>query len=75
MRRREEHAQRDEKVSQNFRVTRQRISQQDVPKFPILRLRNPADADPLQRRQRPVPPIATDKWYGHEESDYEDQKI
>jgi hypothetical protein len=70
---RDEHAQTNEQIAQDFRIARQRICEQDISKFPIRGLRNAADADALERCERAAAPVAADEWNGRDETDYEEE--
>jgi hypothetical protein len=70
-----EHAQRNEQVSQDFRIACQSICEQNVTKLPIRSLSDAANADSLQRRERPAPSIARNERYGCDKADNEYEEV
>lgn len=75
VRRRKEHAQAHEQIAQHFRIRRQRIGKQYVSKLAVGGLGDAANANTLQRRQRPAAARARDKGQRCDEAHDEDDKV
>ncbi|KAL9581857.1 MAG: hypothetical protein Q9212_003647 [Teloschistes hypoglaucus] len=71
----EEHAQRDEEITKHLGVRCEDISQQNVSKFPILRLCDAADGYALQGSEKAVTTIGREPFVGDEEGEEKEEEV
>lgn len=71
----EEHAQRDEEIPKHLGVRRKDISQQNISKFPILRLCDATDGYALQGSEKAVTTIGGQPLVGDEEGQEKEEEV
>lgn len=71
----EEHAQRDEGIPEHLGVRSEDISQQNVSKFPILRLCDAANGYALQDCEKAVTAIGGEPLVGNEEGEEKEEEV
>lgn len=71
----EEHAQRDEEVTEDFCIARQRVGEEHVAEFAVLRFCDAANGYTFQCRKRAGAAAARDKGQGGYKANDEDQEV